>query len=630
MKARKGYDVRIRQDTGFGGIIYVHHRNDFFAADIPTYQKIKYLSDSFVEIPQFLEEPYRKLAELGICETIDPATKELPYSGPSFLGTFYDIPSVEKPLVINCFATSFCPLSCIYCHADDLMKEYRKTETSISDPKEQVNLRNVMSTTMMVPAMVAVLTGGDPLTRPDRTITLIEGLAKQKTLVLDTSGFGDISLLIFTLKKYDVHVRVSLDSLSRENDTWRILNPQYKQYSSNLSPRENALMTIRKCLDSGLGVTVQTVVHANNDNYDQLIDLRDGLINLGVKNWVLHIAISGGLARKKERDIERTRKARGRVLPGDHVRADIGRLIENTIKDQSCIDIRCTDNNSTPNSVLLVNSEGNLFTEGLAHNGKLKLFDVHEDMPEQFRSMFSYVDWLGHARRYLNWNPWYFNHKNFEDVCYQIHSPKPRSVINLGLSKTEKKYKIANLNLLMDFLREYKATLLSKVKQIDEYYDTQKGNLSTFNYILRIRREFRFETNNESMSVNFIVPLFFAETGEYKQFELGFSISNREELYNEMERMGLDRIWCFEKTRQRFTIDQFNTEISMVEIPEMGYFLELEGLEKDISALEKIFLDALGSRENRNYRDLYITYKLEQGTEICGIIGPRFTNFPNW
>lgn len=431
MKVRRSKNVKTRDDPGFGGIVYVHHRNDFFAASLDVYHVIRSLPYEFTEVPPDWYPTYSRLAGLGICETLDPVLEEIPYSGPSFLGKFQEVPCVDKPLVINCFTTAYCPLSCIYCHADDLMKEYRNSENDINTVNGQIDLRNVISTTLLVPAMVAVLTGGDPLIKPERTINLVEGLGKHMPLVVDTSGYGEIDKLLPIFHDYDVHVRVSLDSLSKENDQWRIINPKYRSISAYSSSRESALRTIDMCLEKGVGLTVQTVVHSKNDKYSQLLDLRDGLINLGVKNWVLHIAISGGLARKKEMAVQKSRKVRGSVLPGNNVRPEIWKLIDETIRDDINIDIRCTDNNSTPNSVLLINSEGSLYTEGLAHNGKVKLFDAKTQKPCQFREMWASIDWLGHSRRYLNWNPWYYNHKDLEKTCYLVPVPKDEKSIEI-------------------------------------------------------------------------------------------------------------------------------------------------------------------------------------------------------
>src|SRR5689334_21936541 len=121
MDARLTQGVRTRADI-FGGVCYVPHRDDFFAASKAVFRAIRRLSNGWQNIEPDWRPTYTALAGLGICQTRNPATPERPYSGPSFLGEFPEIATVEEPLVLNCFATAHCPLRCVYCHADDLMQ----------------------------------------------------------------------------------------------------------------------------------------------------------------------------------------------------------------------------------------------------------------------------------------------------------------------------------------------------------------------------------------------------------------------------------------------------------------------------------------------------------------------------
>lgn len=188
--------------------MYVHRRNDFFFLDKPTFSLVSQLTANWVSLSPDASAAYRSLVKLGICETRDPSLAEEPYSGTAFIGHFEDIPKVVRPLVINCFTTAHCPLLCRYCHADDLMKPFRKTET-------ESDLDRVIQTVNAIEATVAVITGGDPLTRVHRAVRLIEGIAQTKALTLDTSGVPsnrrDLDLILPSLRDHDVHVRVSLD-----------------------------------------------------------------------------------------------------------------------------------------------------------------------------------------------------------------------------------------------------------------------------------------------------------------------------------------------------------------------------------------------------------------------------------
>src|SRR6185503_7782706 len=180
----------------FGGTVYVHDRNDFFFLDDSSFRFVSQLKPQWVPATTDHGSRYRELASLGICDTRNPAFKEKCYRGSAFIGEFQDIPKVAKPLVINCFTTAHCPLLCRYCHADDLMKPFRDTET-------EEHLENVIRTVRRLDSLVAVITGGDPLTKVDRAIRLIQGIGGSKSLVLDTSGVPntreDVKKLIPTL-----------------------------------------------------------------------------------------------------------------------------------------------------------------------------------------------------------------------------------------------------------------------------------------------------------------------------------------------------------------------------------------------------------------------------------------------
>ncbi len=191
---------------------------------------------------------------------------------------------------------------CRYCHADDLMQDYRSKEAD-------TDIDNVIATASMIPAMVAVITGGDPLSVPDRAKKLIHRLAKQKAIVLDTSGVGSVETLLPALVSSNAHVRVSLDSISEVNDKVRATNPKYSRERN--SSRVGAQRTILACLAAGVPVTVQTVVSRFNENLSELFDLRDAMVSWGVQNWVLHVAIRGGLARKVEDQSNRQSRKRG-------------------------------------------------------------------------------------------------------------------------------------------------------------------------------------------------------------------------------------------------------------------------------------------------------------------------------
>nr|WP_275941503.1 radical SAM protein [Planosporangium mesophilum] len=288
-------------------------------------------------------------------------------------------------MVVNCFATAHCPLRCRYCHADDLMQSYRGTEND-DEPWQVARMAAV------VPALVAVVTGGEPLIRPERTAVLVRELAAAgKAVVLDTSGVGRLDGVLPVLREHHVHVRISLDSLDPAgNDRLRPVNRRYLPVGT--SAGRLALRTLSDVAAAGLDTTVQTVVTAGNEDLDQLCSVRDGLLTLGVRNWVLHVVVPAGKAA-----LPRNRQLR----PGPYVLPTLARLVKVSEDERLPLNIRVTGTHRAPNSVLLIGSRGDLYVER-EFGGKSRIAgpgDSRADVIEAFRC---HVNLVEHGSRYLN------------------------------------------------------------------------------------------------------------------------------------------------------------------------------------------------------------------------------------
>ncbi len=375
--------VRVRDS-----IAYVPRRDHFFALDpahLRTLHRVRAGKPGDAAAT-------RTLAELGICET-DPDTPRRAFFGRSVVGQLDELPVISEPLVVNCFTTAFCPLRCLYCHADDLMTGYREQENDAW-------FAQVLRVAAATPAMVGVVTGGEPLARAERAERLIARLAGTgKAVVLDTSGVGDFSRLVPTLRRHRVHVRVSLDSADRAgNDALRPANRRHlPPGSSSAVYAEDA---IRRAVRADLPCSVQTVVTARNGDLGSLLALRDRLVGLGVTTWVLHVVVPVGKA---------AQPSRARLLAPAGVQQVLDELVRRTAADGVAIDIRLTSTHRAPNSTLLISAKGELAVENVADGGKnlfaLPRIGVRGAVLKHFRT---HVDLAGHAGRYLNGSqaPW--------------------------------------------------------------------------------------------------------------------------------------------------------------------------------------------------------------------------------
>ena len=366
--------VRVRREP-FGAIVYVPRRDHFFALDRPHTDLLL-----GARKPKDAED----LERLRRLDQLDDGPRAV--DGRSLLGAFDRLPLSARPLVINCFTTAHCPLRCTYCHADDLMIGYRDSENDRW-------LREVARVAAATPAMVGVVTGGEPLARPARAERLIAALAEDKAVVLDTSGVGDFPGILKVLQRYSVHVRVSIDSIAAGvNDALRPINRRYLPLGT--SAHAHAHDTVRRAVGAGLATSVQTVVTVRNGDLDGLLRFRDALVDLGVATWALHQVVPVGKA---------ARPAGERLLAGPDTQATLAELVRRSAADGVPIDIRLTSTHRAPNSTLLISARGELSVESTQPGTKIVArvprFRARSHVLRLFRE---HVDLEGHASRYLN------------------------------------------------------------------------------------------------------------------------------------------------------------------------------------------------------------------------------------
>jgi MoaA/NifB/PqqE/SkfB family radical SAM enzyme len=366
--------VRVRPEP-FGYVAYVGDRDHFFAVDRAGARVLDAVLLGAPIEPR--DDPVaRVLARHGVLETDErPAF----HHGVSLLGAFDGVPPVERPLVVNCFTTGGCPLRCRYCYADDLMR---------AAPDADLDL--VAATAAAVPAMVAVLTGGEPLFRPAATAALIDRLAGRVALVLDTSGVGDLDALLPTLLAHRVHLRVSLDSHdARRNDRMRPLAGRHRDLPpSSVAARE----ALRRAAAAGVATTVQTVVTSANDDADALRRLRDDLIDAGVRNWVLHALVPAGKAAEPRN---------AALRPATTVRHTLADLVRDATMAELPLNIRATATDSAANSALIIGGKGDLYVEG-DHGGKVRIAGPGDPTDRVLAALAPHVSPAGLAGRYLN------------------------------------------------------------------------------------------------------------------------------------------------------------------------------------------------------------------------------------
>jgi hypothetical protein len=261
------------------------------------------------------------------------------------------------------------------------------------DAEEGPWLDEVVRVARATPAMVGVVTGGEPLSRPDRAERLIDALARDKALVLDTSGVGDFHRLLPLLDRHGVHVRVSLDSAEREtNDALRPTNRRY--LAPGISSYVHAHDTIRKARRNDVACSVQTVVTSRNGALADLLRLRDQLVKLEVPTWALHIVVAAGKA---------AQGPGAALLAGASTLGVLETLVAQSADDKLPIDIRVTSTHRVPNSVLLISAKGELTMQNATGGEKTSVRVPRVRVRRFIQNCFvQKIDLQGHASRYLN------------------------------------------------------------------------------------------------------------------------------------------------------------------------------------------------------------------------------------
>jgi sulfatase maturation enzyme AslB (radical SAM superfamily) len=376
--------VRVREEK-FGAIVYIQRRDRFFALDKRHSRVVRLMTTSPMLVPPDDKDIVVSLAEHGICQTVPPTPPKVLY-GRSEIGQFIHRPVTERPLVINCFATTVCPLRCAYCHADDLM-------TKFAGPARPAWDERVLKVARVAPAMVGVVTGGEPLSRPDQAKRLIEALAVNKSVVLDSSGVGELDPILPELLRNSVHLRISMDSADAAvND--RLRPVRRSGVPLGTSGHRQATTTIEAAVGAGLACSVQSVIATHNCDIDGLLRLRDHIIKLGVQTWVLHTLVSAGKAARGN--------THSRLVGGMDQIEMLDRVVLRSKADLSPLDIRVTSAHRTPNSVLLLGVNGDLSVESEG-SGKLAFALPKRPGARDVQRFFAKrVSLEGHSGRYLN------------------------------------------------------------------------------------------------------------------------------------------------------------------------------------------------------------------------------------
>lgn len=194
-----------------------------------------------------------------------------------------DLPYVfsRNPVMIYWEITRACSLSCKHCRAE---AQKRRSPLELST-QESINLLDQLTGFTGHPAPHLVITGGDPLMRPDLLQLIAYGLNKGLKISLAPSATGRLTKkLLFSLKKTGLtSISLSLDgSNARIHDTFRMVNGCF----------ETTVRAAASAREAGLPLQINTLV--SGDTVGDLPAIYTLISGMGIMRWSLFYLIGVG------------------------------------------------------------------------------------------------------------------------------------------------------------------------------------------------------------------------------------------------------------------------------------------------------------------------------------------------
>lgn len=294
-----------------------------------------------------------------------------------------DVMFLPKPLVINWLITGKCTHNCIYCYASDMMWN------NAEEPNEDI-IRETASNILTLNPLVVVLSGGEPLQSPFLKL-IVELLANRVGIIIDTNGFlwNDDHIELF--RKYNIVVRISLDSQRPViNDKYRMVRGSKKNHVYGGS---KAISLLNRCLDDGIACVVHTVV--TKDNINDLVAMGERYVSLGLKVWrICRLAYANDKPTIQDKCGYDEKKYA-------HFYDIIHRRAMNTWHRKMQVIIQ-KNLERERNSVILVSPSGVFMTESPIYGaGKVVIDTTSPKHPSELH-LIRRINWWGHYNRYLN------------------------------------------------------------------------------------------------------------------------------------------------------------------------------------------------------------------------------------
>lgn len=276
------------------------------------------------------------------------------------------------PFRINWLVCESCNLDCIYCFANDKM---RKKENKMSILKTVEHI-------LKLKTMVIGITGGEPTLNP-YLYDIIDKLTGKCAICIDTNGTLPLSnKLIKKIKESNALVRITIDAFNEAT-----LNKIRTAKNPNLNQLRNIQTNIEKLKSEDVCFMIHTVI--TKYNKDELDDVANNLIALGVKRWHLY-GVNYCEKCKKYYDEIRVQK---RELE------KIYKYLTDKYGEQLNISLYYDEKKYNERAVILVNSDGKFFLDTIRSG--MKFIGKNSKRPSKME-IEKFLDVKAHCNGYLS------------------------------------------------------------------------------------------------------------------------------------------------------------------------------------------------------------------------------------
>lgn len=276
------------------------------------------------------------------------------------------------PFRINWLISESCNLNCMYCFADDKMVKKENKMSILKTVKHILKLET----------MVVGITGGEPTLNP-YLYDIIDELSGKCAICIDTNGTLLLSdKLIRRIKESNTLVRITIDTFDE-----KILNKVRTAKNPKLNQLKNIQANIEKLKIASASFMIHTVI--TKYNKDELDDVANNLIALGVKRWHLYGVNYCEKCKDYYDEIKVEKKELEKVYK--HLTDKYG--------DKLNISVYYDEEKYNERAVVLVNSNGDFFVDTIKFG--IKFIGENSKKPSKIEIEKS-LDVKAHCNGYLN------------------------------------------------------------------------------------------------------------------------------------------------------------------------------------------------------------------------------------